>query len=86
MMEPLMPTIRVCMWIITIVIIIIDLLCIKYRGLAKAYLYLHILKIFVVRLLPNPEAHPIEHPFNLGYIMISQIYCFYCDQPIMLII
>ena len=81
-----MPFIKICNWITMCIVLIVDILCYKYRWLASAYIYLYVLKIILPRLLPNPEAQPYKTPFNFGFVMCAYNLFFYCDQPIILIL
>ena len=86
MMAPIMPFIKICIWVVTGAAMLVDILCYKYRKLACAYIYIYVLKIILPRLLPNPEAQPYKTPFNFCFVMCAYNVFFYCDQPIILII
>ena len=48
-------------WILTFVQGLLDVLCYKYRHLAKYYIYLHILSLIITRMLPNTQNDVFEN-------------------------
>ena len=67
-------------WILTIVQCLLDVLCYKYRHLAKYFIYLHILSLIIARMLPNTQNDVFENtPIQLVFVFAAYTAGFYCD-------
>lgn len=81
MMSPSMDFLDGALWMLISLALVLDILCYKYRSLARYYLYIHIVHLILVRMLPNAEGAYISvQPVQFGYIMNGLTLCFYCDQ------
>ena len=70
-------------WVLILSELLLDILCYKYRHLAKYYIYVHVLHFTVTKMLPNPQidvfaVSPVQIVFIYGAINLV----FYCDQPL----
>ena len=59
-MEPSLGLIDMLVWCTIILPAILDILCYKYRFLARYYIYMHALHVTLTRMLPNPEGEYVS--------------------------
>ena len=74
-------------WFLIIFSLIIDILCYKYRHLARFYIYYQFIRLIVVRMLPNVEGavlaiQPLQFSMMFGAFNLA----YYCDQPASIIL
>ena len=66
-------------WVTIVVEVLLDILCYKYRYLAKYFIYIHYFQLVITRMLPNPQADLIESPIQMVFIFGTYNFGYYCD-------
>ena len=55
LMQQSLGLLDILIWATILLPLLLDILCYKYRHLAKYYIYLHILHLTFSRMVPNPQ-------------------------------
>ena len=72
LMQPSIVYLDALVWILTIVQCLLDVLCYKYRHLAKYYIYNHFAHLIVTRMLPNPQSDVFSiQPMQMAFIFTA---------------
>ena len=67
-------------WIMILSHCLLDVLCYKYRHLAKYYIYIHSVHLVVTRMLPNPQSDVFSiQPMQMAFIFAAYNFNYYCD-------
>ena len=80
LMQESLDFINVLVWITIIVQCLLDVLCYKYRHLAKYYIYNHFAHLIVTRMLPNTQMEVYStQPIQMVFVYAAYTAAFYCD-------
>ena len=60
LMEDYITILRVLLWGTLGLLLLLDILCYKYRKLAQYFLYIHVFHLIFIRMLPNAEGQYIS--------------------------
>lgn len=72
---------KVLLWGTLGVLLILDILCYKYRHLAQYYLYIQFFHLTFIRMMPNAEGQYISvQPIQYAYVFTGLNVLFFCDQ------
>ena len=83
-MDPIEPYARYALKMIVIVTALLNIACIKWRGIANCFIYLECLTRIVATLIPNYANY--EYTL-IGWAMLFAFFffCFYCDHGMQII-